>query len=243
MLGAASAALSISVLITSAPRFKLVQKRRSMMPIWLPRPDSWSPYKLSAQVNEEFLTQRASELNQGISCKIDPTYPMGRRRVGGRHAHLGLVFPASEVYLARLPRVNYTSFDDKLSNDILLNECATLEWPERIEFPAPRPYDYGLRHDPRKGVGVAFMLISEAHGRPLNQLTATREQLEKVYAQLADLYTKLSQHPFHQIGSLTIGEDDNVNIGPFTGNRTGTLSYLGPFNNANDYYFAWAKEY
>lgn len=156
--------------------------------------------------------------------------------MGGMHVHLRLVFTDGSAWLARLPRRNHTSFDDELSNRILLGECATLRWLEGVGVPAPRLHDYGLRDDPSNGVGVAFMLISEVPGKPLNQLNPSKAQLIKVYDQLAGLYVKLSQHPFNQIGSLTINCGGEIDLGPITGDRTGTLSYLGPFKNANEYY-------
>ncbi|CAI6332789.1 unnamed protein product [Periconia digitata] len=198
---------------------------------------------LRAKINDEALMKRASGLNQGMPCRLDETDFLGESRMGGMHIHLRLIFADHSAWLVRVLRQNYTSFDDGLSNDIFLSECATLKWLETIDYPAPRLYDYGLRNDPSNSVGVAFMLISEIPGNPLNQLDTSEAQLSKVYSQLADLHIRLSKHSFDRIGSLTLDANGNISIGPITGDRTGTLSYLGPFANGREYYSAWSREY
>lgn len=146
------------------------------------------------------------------------------------HVHLGIQFADGSTWLARLPRQNFTTFGDDLSNSILLSECATLRWLETVDVPAPRLHGYGLRNDPRNDVGVAYMLIDELPGRSLSQLDPSERQMGKTYAGLAGILCALSQRPFDRIGSLTLDPQGDVHIGPVTGDRTGTLSQTGPFH-------------
>ncbi|KAK2599071.1 hypothetical protein QQS21_005477 [Conoideocrella luteorostrata] len=169
-------------------------------------------------------------------------WPFNSHLVGGMHAHVPIQFANGSTWLARMPRHNFTSFSDQLSNAILLQECATLKWLETAKIPAPRLHAYGLRGDANNNVGVAFMLIDKLPGRPLSQLTATDDQMRKVYAQLGSIFTMLSRHPFDRIGSLTLGKDETIQIGPVMGDRTGTLSCLGLFQDATSYYVAWVNE-
>ena len=163
--------------------------------------------------------------------------------MGGIHIHLRIRFADGSAWLARILRHNFTSFSDELSNNILLSECATLKWFETVGVPVPGLHDYGLRNDPRNEVGVAYMLIDELPGKPLSQLNPTEQQIQKVYSGLADILCTLSEHPFDQIGSLTLNPHGDIHIGPVTGDRTGTLAQIGPFRDATRYYVAWAEEY
>lgn len=157
------------------------------------------------------------------------------------HAHIQIRFTDGSTWLARIPRHNFTSFSDELSNEILLSECATLQFLQTARIPAPRLHGYGLHGDAHNEVGVTFMLIDQLRGRPLSQLH-TEDQLRHVYGQFHNILTTLIQHPFDQIGSLTV-KNGTIQIGPVIGDRTGTLSRLGPFSDAAGYYVAWADEY
>lgn len=163
--------------------------------------------------------------------------------MGGMHVHLRIVFVDGTVWLARILRLNSTSFADRLSNQILESECATLRWLETALIPAPRLHHYGFRHDKLNCIGVAYMLIDELPGKPLTQLQPSAEEKRKVYTDLAEILSTLSIHPFKQIGSLTFDSRGSIHIGPVAGDRTGTLSPIGPFSDAIHYYSEWAEEY
>jgi hypothetical protein len=160
------------------------------------------------------------------------------------HVHRRIIFADGSSWLARLPRQNFTSFSDEITNNLLLSECATLQWLSRIQdVPTPKIHGYGLRNDPQNDVGAAYMLIDEVPGRPLLYLEPTPEQLEKVYSSLARILRILSEHPFEKIGSLTYDSSGEICVGHIVGDRTGTLPPLGPFSNAVDYYVSWAEIY
>ncbi|KAI0388787.1 hypothetical protein F5Y17DRAFT_463370 [Xylariaceae sp. FL0594] len=197
---------------------------------------------LSKKTNHAALLQRAKELSGGLECRLDGEDPLGRGMMGGMHLHLQLVFEDGTVWLARILRETYTSFDDGLSNQILLSECATLRWLEgKLDLPTPRLYGYGLRGDPANAVGVAYMLIDRLPGRPFNSGEASDEQKAKVLQQWAGVLCTLAKHPFNTIGSLELDADGAVRVGPIASNRTGSMPCIGPFENATDYYRTWIQ--
>jgi len=163
--------------------------------------------------------------------------------MGGMHVHLQLLFEDGTAWLVRLLRETHTSFDDELSNQILLSECATLRWLEPLDLPTPRLYDYGLRGDPQNEVGVAYMIIDRLPGRPFNSPAVSQEQKSKVLRQWADVLYNLGKHPFDMIGSLQFGANGSINVGLIASDRTGTLPCIGPFESARDYYSSWANAY
>ncbi|KAL2129174.1 hypothetical protein VTI74DRAFT_8114 [Chaetomium olivicolor] len=159
------------------------------------------------------------------------------------HAHLPIRFADGTFWLARILRDNLTSFSSqKLSNEILTSECATLKWLETPGVPAPRLHCYGLRNDPTNKAGVAFMLVDQLPGQLLDQYNATNDQKQRAYAQLGAILSLLSQHPLGRIESFILDEHGSVCIGPVMGDRTGTLSRLGPFDDATSYYTGWPDE-
>ncbi|KAI9731861.1 MAG: hypothetical protein M1818_007726 [Claussenomyces sp. TS43310] len=198
---------------------------------------------LRRSVNDDQLLRLASELRGGIECAFDGADPLGRSRMGGMHVHLRIAFADNIVWLARILRLNSTSFSDGLSNQILESECATLKWLERTGIAAPRLHHYGLRNDERNTVGVAYMLIDELPGKPLLQLQPSAQEKRRVYADLAKILSTLSSHPLDQIGSLAFDSRGAIHVGPVASDRTGTLSQMGPFSDATQYYTAWAEEY
>jgi hypothetical protein len=159
------------------------------------------------------------------------------------HVHLELLFEDGTVWLARILRETYTSFTDELSNNILLSECATLQWLESVNVPTPHLYGYGLRGDKRNKVGVAYMLIEKLPGQPFDSHAASEEQRSKVMSQWAQTLSTLAKHPFNKAGSLTFGADGVIEVGPLASDRTGTLPCIGPFETAQELYSSWVKAY
>ncbi|KAK4983105.1 hypothetical protein LTR50_007414 [Elasticomyces elasticus] len=159
------------------------------------------------------------------------------------HVHLCIRFADGSVWLARILPHNVTSFSDELSNSTLRSECATLRWLDMVGVPAPRLHGYGFRNDPRNDVRIAYMLIHELPGKPLSQLEPCEPQMRTAYAGLTSILCTLSEHTFDQIGSLTFAPDGGTQIGPITGDRAGTLSQIGPFQEVTQYYITWAEEY
>ncbi|KAI1181315.1 hypothetical protein F4777DRAFT_585215 [Nemania sp. FL0916] len=210
---------------------------------------------LRAKINHAALLQRVKMLAGGLECHLDDqeTQNQGdqgnqgnqgeKLQMGGMHVHLPIQLADGTVWLARILRDNYTSFSDELSNQILLSECATLRWLEPLDLPTPRLHGYGLRGDPDNHVGVAYMIIDRLPGRPFDSATAELEQKAKVLRQWARVLCVLGAHPFASVGSLKFGTNDTIEMGPIASDRTGTLSCIGPFETAKEYYRSWVNSY
>ncbi|KAI0201777.1 hypothetical protein F4808DRAFT_450114 [Astrocystis sublimbata] len=183
---------------------------------------------LSNKVNHAALLRRAKEISGGKECRLDDNDPLGRQLMGGMHAHLQLLFEDGTIWLVRVLRQNYTSFDDDL---------------KRLNLPTPRLHGFGLRGDPQNEVGVAYMIIDRLPGRPFDSGEASPEQTTEVLRQWAEVLRELEKHPFDKIGSLQYDYDGAVKIGPIASDRTGTLPCIGPFENAEEYYSSWARSY
>lgn len=197
---------------------------------------------LRHKVQDKILLQISSRLNGGMPCELDASDPLGQSLMGGMHIHLRIRFSDGTVWLARMPRENYTSFSDDFSNRVIESECATLKFLQTLNLPAPKLHSYGLRNDPRNEVGVAYMLIDELPGTPLMLQTPSEEQLGKVYSQWADVLLCLRAHPFDKAGALAL-QNGQIQIGPIVGDRTGTFSHMGPFYNSRELYSALAENY
>lgn len=59
---------------------------------------------LRAMINDQALLKRASELNGGLSCILDASYPLGQSLMGGMPILLRLQFSNGTSWLARIPR-------------------------------------------------------------------------------------------------------------------------------------------
>ncbi|KAI9801197.1 MAG: hypothetical protein M1825_003471 [Sarcosagium campestre] len=198
---------------------------------------------LRQKVNDEALLSLASGLHGGIKCWLDPDDPLGRSMLGGMHVHLRVCFEDGTVWLARIQRVNHTVFPDDLTNDIISSEYQTLRWLEGVEgVPTPRVHAFGLRND-SNAVGAAYMLIDKLPGRPFIADFATLEQKRKVFSALAKIQTRLADNPLSRIGSIISGYPGEPYVGTSASDRTGTLTRLGPFDDARAFYEAWCEEH
>ncbi|KAM0424987.1 hypothetical protein ACHAPT_009788 [Fusarium lateritium] len=195
---------------------------------------------INNKINHDALVRLASELSGGKPCRLNEQDPMGRNMMGDRHIHHQLIFDDGTIWLARIPRETYRSFNNQLANEVLASECATLRWLESVDIPTPRLHGYGLYDDPENPVGVAFMLIDKMPGRPFNSHAASEEQKTKVLSQWAGILCTLGSHPFQKSGSLRFDDDETIKVGPMASDITAMLPCMGPFQDARDLYSSWA---
>ncbi|CAL1708656.1 unnamed protein product [Somion occarium] len=91
---------------------------------------------------------------------------------------------------------------------------------------------------------MAYVLMDMVEGHALDWDSLDDAAKKHVLEQLADVFIKLSQHPFSAIGCLYPSESDSATIGPITaddladGGEDGSLSVLGPFSSSQSYLHA-----
>jgi hypothetical protein len=130
------------------------------------------------------------------------------------------------------------------------SEYVTLKFLETTIVPAPRVFGYGLRSDGTdKGVGVSFLLMEELPGKPWHMAGPPDSSIatvakQKFWSGVAGILAELAKHPFPKAGSLTIGSNGLVEMGPVASERFVILDPYGrPFESAADYYSAWAEQH
>ncbi|KAJ9490536.1 hypothetical protein VN97_g2719 [Penicillium thymicola] len=138
-----------------------------------------------ADFDHQALCIRASALRQGVSCACDPDQR-----------------PASGSFNWAI----FISFEDRL----LASEAATLRYLRAFsDIPVLEAYDYCASSD--NDIGIPFIFMSEAPGRPLSNFwrsaSSPQPDLEtpgkaKILSQLGGITWKLSQLRFDKIGSL-----------------------------------------
>jgi aminoglycoside phosphotransferase (APT) family kinase protein len=201
--------------------------------------------RLRSQINEAAVCTYASSLNGGRACNIEHTDLMG---CANYHARIRF-HDGSRSWLLRVPRVTgFIGGPEPLAAYLVVSEYATLKFLEKTTVPAPRAFGYGTCSDGNDhGVGVSFLLVEELPGKawtgggtPADE--KTREQKAKIWSGLADILADLTRHPFPKAGSLCM-EGSRVQVGPVASDRFVVLDPEGPFENALDYYTAWAEQY
>ncbi|KAI0551354.1 hypothetical protein F4679DRAFT_593506 [Xylaria curta] len=144
---------------------------------------------LSEKTNHAALLRHAKELSGGLECRLDDQDPLGRHSITLAACIFTVNFYSKTGLSGLLGyfilRKNHMSFDDELSDRILMSECATLRWLEPFDLPTPRLHGYGLRAYPKNEVGIAYKLIDRLSGRPYNPGTASQEQKLKVLHQFS----------------------------------------------------------
>ncbi|KAL8299179.1 hypothetical protein RB593_009178 [Gaeumannomyces tritici] len=180
----------------------------------------------------------------GVPCRVPPRSMMecGIARsavMGSMNVHMEISFEDGVKWIARLRKLNATSPPPALRDYILGSEVATLKFLEQTTVPAPKVFDFALKHTDNP-VGVGYVLVEKLSGRSLRWSLATPEQRKKVMDQLADMFIKLQKHPFDRLCSLASMEDPR-NPGPFA--RTSLTDFvrsemcpLGPFETLEEYH-------
>ncbi|KAL8403195.1 hypothetical protein RB594_008458 [Gaeumannomyces avenae] len=142
--------------------------------------------------------------------------------MGSMNVHMEISFEDGVKWIARLRKLNATSPPPALRDYILGSEVATLKFLEQTTVPAPKVFDFALKHTDNP-VGVGYVLVEKLSGRSLRWSLATPEQRKKVMDQLADMFIKLQKHPFDRLCSLASMEDPR-NPGPFA--RTSLTDFV-----------------
>ncbi|KAK9859641.1 hypothetical protein MYU51_013817 [Penicillium brevicompactum] len=101
---------------------------------------------LIEKINIQALTQRASDLRNGLACSVarDLQYDRSMRSsvMGGMNYHIEISFEDGISWLARIRRSNATSLPPELRNYILGSEVSTLKFLSKTKVPAPEVFDF-----------------------------------------------------------------------------------------------------
>ncbi|KAI1132168.1 hypothetical protein F5Y10DRAFT_274984 [Nemania abortiva] len=198
--------------------------------------------ELITKINTTALEARASHL-RGMPCSIPPLqYDHANRSsvMGGMNYHVEICFDDGVRWIARIRRFNTTSPPLALRDYILQSEVATLKFLESINVPAPRVFDFALESKSNP-VGVGYILIEKLNGRSLQWSHATPEQKNKLMKDLADIFIRLSKHPFKLLGSLDFPAGPS-RVGPFARESltdfttASEMRTMGPFSSWEEYH-------
>ncbi|KAK2750686.1 hypothetical protein FQN57_002759 [Myotisia sp. PD_48] len=182
------------------------------------------------------------------SCSYD-----GEHHVGGRHIVRRFIFAdTGERWLVRIPVV--PGSDEPLSKDDVSSfwtakqkfkwesEIATMKYlSERMTTPVPAIHGYSTSIDGNP-VKVPYMLMQCIEGNILYDLESggtdalDEEQKRKVRKAVASIQCQLANASISKAGSLILGPDGEVEIGPLPS----WFGSKGPFTSEIDYFRSWA---
>ncbi|KAJ5491957.1 Aminoglycoside phosphotransferase [Penicillium expansum] len=167
-----------------------------------PKPDIFT----YADFDLQALCRQASTLRQGVSCACDPDQ---RPASGSFNWAIFISFEDRVRWVFRSPHPR-TFMPMEMGIKLLASEAATLRYLRaHSDIPVPEVYDYCASSD--NDIGIPFILMSEAPGRPLSKFWrpagSPQPDLEtpskaKILSQLGGITWKLSQLRFDKIGSL-----------------------------------------
>ncbi|CAG8228658.1 unnamed protein product [Penicillium salamii] len=148
----------------------------------------------------------ASQQREGIPCSCDlDQHPAS----GSFNWAVTVLFKDGVEWILRSPRDDSTQISKEVSAKLLSSEAATLNYlSAHTDIPVPKVHSYCAI--PENEIGIPFILMSKANGRPLdkvwglshsdNQLSSAMKS--KVLFQLGSITWKLAQIRFDHIGSL-----------------------------------------
>ncbi len=162
-------------------------------------------------VNLNALVARASALREGIPCSVatpnlDKTALASE--MGNVNYHIELRFEDGVNWIARIKRRNASIPPAAVREYMIRSEAATYRFLEKTDVPASKVFDFVVGSD--NPVGIGYILTEMIPGRPLPSTSPTREQIQKMLAQLADVYVELERYPLDAMGSLDQPSTDHI---------------------------------
>ncbi|GFF89456.1 hypothetical protein IFM47457_09794 [Aspergillus lentulus] len=159
----------------------------------------------NAKFNVEALCRQASALRQGIVCTCDMNQ---RPAMGSFNWAIFVSFEDGIQWVLRSP--HNLAASSELSLKLLASEAATLRYLRlKSDIPVPEVYGYSSTHD--NDIGIPYILMSKAPGRPLsdtwklaasNHPELAEHKKVKVLSQLGAITQKLLHVRLDRIGSL-----------------------------------------
>ncbi|KAG5750275.1 hypothetical protein H9Q69_007033 [Fusarium xylarioides] len=163
------------------------------------------------------LISLASKL-RGQPCTIDTTT---RPKAGSTHWVIFIAFEDGVEWVFRSPRSGPSAIiTEESASKLLISEAVTLKYLRTLgSIPVPEVFSFSGNSD--NEIGVPYILMSKASGRPLSDydwielfriegypnrrrplLPMTHHNREKIMAQLGTIMSHLSDIHFDKIGSL-----------------------------------------
>ena len=196
--------------------------------------------RLLRNINLEALAARASELRNGMPCKVpSPEYVLSRSSdvMGRMNYHLEIRFDDGAIWLARVRQFDATSSPPALRDLGLRSEYATYKFLENTAVPAPKVFDLALE-GPENPVGVGYILMEKLPGKSLKWPPKDAHQRTHILEQYANILVELRKYPFDRIGCLN--NPHSGHVGPlirdvFADSDGVKVQTLGPFTLAREF--------
>ncbi|KAI1062295.1 hypothetical protein LB506_006264 [Fusarium annulatum] len=162
------------------------------------------------------------------SCTIDTST---RPKAGSTHWVIFITFEDGIEWVFRSPRGGSSAIiTEKSASKLLISEATTLKYLRTLgAIPVPEVFSFSGGAD--NDIGVPYILMSKAGGRPLSDydwielsriegyptrrplIPLTDQDREKVMKQLGVIMSRLSDCHFDKIGSLLEDSDGNTFVG------------------------------
>ncbi|EWZ99916.1 hypothetical protein FOWG_00294 [Fusarium oxysporum f. sp. lycopersici MN25] len=180
-----------------------------------------------AKFNIDALISLATNL-RGQPCTVDTST---RPKAGSTHWVIFITFEDGIEWVFRSPRGGSSAIiTEESASKLLISEAATLKYLRTLgSIPVPEVFSFSGNAD--SDIGVPYILMSKASGRPLSEydwielsriegyptrrslLPLTDQDREKVMKQLGAIMSRLSDCHFDKIGSLLEDSHGNTFVG------------------------------
>ncbi|ENH69519.1 hypothetical protein FOC1_g10011875 [Fusarium oxysporum f. sp. cubense race 1] len=180
-----------------------------------------------AKFNIDALISLATNL-LGQSCTVNTST---RPKAGSTHWVIFITFEDGIEWVFRSPRSGSSAIiTEESASKLLISEAATLKYLRTLgSIPVPEVFSFSGNAD--RDIGVPYILMSKASGRPLSEydwielsriegyptrrplLPLTDQDREKVMKQLGVIMSRLSDCHFDKIGSLLEDSNGNTFVG------------------------------
>ena len=144
--------------------------------------------------------------NENHECRF------GERVAGGYNVVIFLIFDDGVEWVAKIP-IRARDNDDE--NEKVMSEFATLQFLQQIgTVPAPKIRGFAFdRNNPTK---TPYLLMDKVPGISLYQAIEeglSRDCVYQTLRQLAQIRKDLTRYKFHEIGSLTVIDNETCEVG------------------------------
>ncbi|KAK4613468.1 hypothetical protein CLAFUW4_09198 [Fulvia fulva] len=190
-----------------------------------------------ARINWPALLHKASQGNNGVSCKLSEKYSHGINNLVRK-----LEFADGTQWVARLPLPELPDAHEVVNPEHRLQvDIATMKYIRKhTSIPVPEVFAYDL--SPDNEVGAPYILMSYIHGTSAMELSQARgydlQKDEKFWQGVADIQMQLASLHFDKIGCIyQDSSSDSFTIGP------DVVTGLGPWDDAETFWSDLAQHY